>query len=256
MFEFFSSEFLSIDLAVSLFVIACLAGFVDAIAGGGGLLVLPALMWAGLTPEQALATNKLQAVFGSGSATLRFLRRGAISVRRMRPAIFMTFLGAALGTMCVQLIDSRALAWLLPILLIAFAVYFLFSPRVGDRDAQPRISLVLFSVCLASTIGFYDGFFGPGTGSFFAMAFVMLLGYNLIKATAHAKLLNFISNGAALLFFILGGHVVWKVGLLMAVGQFAGAWIGAHMVMQHGTRLIKPVLVTASLVMSIKLLFF
>ncbi len=249
-------ELLQMDLLLILLLIAALAGFIDAIAGGGGLLVLPALLWFGLTPEQALATNKLQAVFGSGSATLHFLKQGAIKLREMRRAILCTFIGAACGTITIQLINPATLARLLPILLISFAIYFLFSPRVGDQDAHPRVSPTFFAFTFAFAIGFYDGFFGPGTGSFFAMAFVMFLGFNLIKATAHAKLLNFISNLAALLFFMLGGHVMWQIGLLMAIGQFIGAYFGAHLVLRHGTYLIRPVLVIISLCMTVKLLFF
>lgn len=249
-------ELLTPELLTLLATVAGIAGFIDAIAGGGGLLVLPALLWAGLTPEQALATNKLQAVFGSGSATIRFLHKGTINLRSMRHAIVFTFLGAATGTICIQQIHSDALEKLIPILLISFALYFLFSPRVGDVDATPRMRLGIFSFSISFLIGFYDGFFGPGTGSFFAMAFVMLLGFNLIKATAHAKLLNFTSNFASLLFFILGGHVVWVVGLVMAAGQLIGGYLGAHMVLRHGTALIRPVLVIISLTITIKLLFF
>ena len=252
----FLSEITSPEVLLLLVGIATLAGFIDAIAGGGGLLVLPVLLWAGLTPSQALATNKLQAVFGSFSATVRFIRQGAIDLRSMFRAIIFAFTGSACGTICIQLIDSTALEKLIPILLISFALYFLFSPRVGDDDAKPRISLDLFSFTIAFIIGFYDGFFGPGTGSFFAMAFVMLLGYNLIKATAHAKLLNFTSNLAALIFFILGGQVIWKVGLVMAIGQFFGGYLGAHMVLRHGSSLIKPLLVVISLSITLKSLLF
>jgi uncharacterized membrane protein YfcA len=251
-----SPEIFTPELLLLLAGVAGIAGFIDAIAGGGGLLVLPVLLWAGLTPAQALATNKLQAVFGSFSATVRFIRQGSIDLRAMFRAIIFAFVGAACGTICIQLIHTDALEKLIPILLISFALYFLFSPRVGDKDAKPRISLGLFSFTIAFIIGFYDGFFGPGTGSFFAMAFVMLLGYNLIKATAHAKLLNFTSNLAALIFFILGGQVIWKVGLVMAVGQLVGGYIGAHMVLRHGTALIRPLLVIISLAITLKLLMF
>ena len=249
-------DLLNPEILLLLLTIAGIAGFIDAIAGGGGLLILPVLLWTGLTPAQALATNKLQAVFGSFSATVRFLRQGTIDLRSMIRAIIFAFIGSACGTICIQLIDSAALEKLIPVLLISFALYFLFSPRVGDEDAKPRISLDLFSFTIAFVIGFYDGFFGPGTGSFFAMAFVMLLGYNLIKATAHAKLLNFTSNLAALIFFIIGGQVIWKVGLVMAVGQFIGGYLGAYMVLRHGSSLIRPLLVIISLSITLKLLFF
>ncbi len=250
-----SPEIFSPDILLFLVVIATLAGFVDAIAGGGGLLIIPILLWLGLSPAQTLATNKLQAVFGSFSATAHFIRRGMIDLQKMQWSILSTFLGAAIGTTCVQLIHSEALEKLIPLLLACFALYFLFSPRVGDNDAHARISLHLFSFTFAFLIGFYDGFFGPGTGSFFAATFVFFLGYNLIKATAHAKLLNFISNFSGLLFFILGGHVIWEIGLVMATGQLIGAYAGAHMASRHGSIIIKPLLVVISLALTLKLLF-
>ena len=252
----FSPEIFSPEILLLLTGVATFAGFIDAIAGSGGLLLLPVLLWTGLTLAQALATNKLQAVSGSFSATIHFIRRRTIDLRSMFRAIVFAFIGAACGTICIQLIDPTALEKLIPILLISFALYFLFSPCIGDKDAKPGISLDLFSFTIPFIIGFYDGFFGPGTGSFFAIAFVMLLGYNLIKATAHAKLLNFTSNLAALIFFVIGGQVVWKVGLVMAVGQFIGGYLGAHMVLRHGSSLIRPLLVFISLSITLKLLLF
>ncbi len=234
--------------------VAAIAGFVDAIAGGGGLLSIPALLWAGLPPLQALGTNKLQAVFGSFAASLNFIRQGQISLRPLVLTLILTFLGSGLGTWAVQQIDSQVLRDLLPILLIGFATYFLVSPRVGDTDAHQRISLPLFGLSAGFGIGFYDGFFGPGTGSFFTLAAVLLLGFNLTKASAHARLLNFTSNLASLLAFAWGGHLLWTLGLCMALGQFAGAWAGSHLVIRHGSTLVRPLLVIISLVMALKLL--
>ena len=242
------------EILLLLIAIAGVAGFIDAIAGGGGLLSIPALLWVGLPPLQALGTNKLQAVFGSFAATVNFIHKGEIQLGHMLGTMILTFMGSALGTYCVQQVDTGILQQLLPILLIAFALYFLFSPRVGDIDAKHRIGVCLFGFSAGFGIGFYDGFFGPGTGSFFALAFVALLGFNLRKATAHAKLLNFTSNFASLLAFMMAGHLVWFIGLTMAIGQLVGAWIGSHMVLRHGATLIKPILVIVSFAMAIKLL--
>ncbi|OGT88843.1 MAG: hypothetical protein A2286_01250 [Gammaproteobacteria bacterium RIFOXYA12_FULL_61_12] len=242
------------ETLLALVAVATLAGFIDAIAGGGGLLTLPALLWAGLPPVQALATNKLQGTFGSLTATLNFIHKGEIGLGEMAGTVALTFLGSALGTFAVQQIDPGLLRSLLPLLLIAFALYFLFSPRVGDRDAHRRIGVPLFGLTAGFGIGFYDGFFGPGTGSFFALAFVALLGFNLRKATAHAKLLNFASNLASLLAFIAGGKLIWFLGLAMAGGQFVGAWTGSHLVLRQGTALIRPMLVAVSLAMAVRLL--
>jgi len=243
-----------LDTLMLLVAVAGLAGMIDAIAGGGGLLALPAILWAGLPPVQALATNKLQGSFGTLTASYNFIRRGEIDLRRLRTPILMTFIGSASGTLAVQRLGSDLLNQIVPALLIAFALYFLFSPRIGDQDAHHRISHGLFGLLIGFSLGFYDGFFGPGTGSFFAAAFVLLLGYNLRRATAGTKVLNFTSNIASLIFFSLAGQVVWQVGLPMGLAQMAGAWIGSHLVIRHGTRLIRPLLVIVSLAISIKLL--
>jgi uncharacterized protein len=242
------------ELLGLLALTAGVAGCIDAIAGGGGLLTLPALLGAGLAPVEALATNKLQGSFGTASATLRFLRHGAIDLRALAPAALLSFAGAAGGSRLVSGVDPGALARLLPLLLVAFALYFLLSPRVGDLPSRRRISLPAFGLLAGAGIGFYDGVFGPGTGSFFALAFVALLGCGLREATAGSKLLNFASNVASLAVFALGGHVAWTIGLAMAVGQWGGAWLGAHLVIRHGARLVRPLLVAVSLLLSVRLL--
>ena len=242
------------DLLAILFGVAALAACVDAIAGGGGLITIPALLWAGVTPAQALATNKLQGSFGSFTASLNFIRKGHVNPRDMVLAIVLTFTGSALGTVLVQMLDPGILMTILPGLLILIALYFLFSPRVGDIDAHQLISKATFAFTAGFGIGFYDGFFGPGTGSFFSIAFVALLGFNMTKATAHTKVLNFTSNFASLVMFIAGGEVVWVVGGAMAVGALLGAQIGSHLVMKVGARLVRPLLVVTSIAISIKLI--
>ena len=247
-------EFVSPEVLALLIGVAVLAGLVDSIAGGGGLLALPALLWAGVPPLQALATNKLQGSFGTATASFNYVRRGEIHPRGMLGQIAWTFAGAVCGTLAVQHLVAGWLNELVPILLIGFSLYFLFSPRIGDQDAHQRISPALFGLLIGFSVGFYDGFFGPGTGTFFAAGFVMLLGWNLRRATAGTKLLNLTSNIASLLFFAAGGHVVWSIGLGMGLGQAVGAWIGSHLVIRHGTALIRPLLVTVSVIISLKLL--
>jgi len=248
---------MELDLVTFLMLggVGLAAGCIDSIAGGGGLLTIPALLATGMPPTQALATNKLQSSFGSFSATWYYYRRGMINLVEMRQAVIYTFAGSTAGTLLVQQIDPAFLGRLLPLLLALFALYFMLSPRISDEDSQRRLEPSGFALLAGSGIGFYDGFFGPGTGSFFAIAFVSLAGFSMRRATAHTKLLNFTSNLASLLFFILGGKVVWLAGLSMALGQFFGARLGSRLVVRLGVKLIKPLLITVSLVMCTHLLW-
>ncbi|CDH21297.1 sulfite exporter TauE/SafE family protein [Xenorhabdus bovienii] len=245
---------LSPEIYGFLFLVAMVAGFIDSIAGGGGLLTIPALLSVGVSPVQALATNKLQAVGGSFSASLYFIRRGAVDWRSQRFAIAMTLFGAMLGALLVQFVSPDFLLYLLPVLVIIIGLYFLLVPNIGAEDRPRRLAPLAFGCLAGGGIGFYDGVFGPGTGSFLALSYVMLCGYNLAKATAHAKVLNFASNMGSLGFFILGGQVLWLLGLVMLIGQVIGARLGAGLVLSRGQKLIRPMLVTISFLMSIKLL--
>lgn len=238
-----------------LFFIAMLAGFIDSIAGGGGLLTVPALLSAGLSPAQALATNKLQSVGGSFSASLYFVRRKAVDLREQKLNIAMTFIGAVSGAIAVQHIQPGLLRQLLPLLLIGIGLYFLLMPKVGEEDRQRLLHGLPFALVAGGCVGFYDGFFGPGAGSFYALAFITLCGFNLAKSTAHAKVLNFTSNLGGLLFFMFGGKVIWGTGLVMLVGAICGARMGARLVLSRGQKLIRPMVVTVSVIMSAKLLY-
>ncbi len=253
--DLFSFHGLALDTLGMLFGVGLLAGFVDAIAGGGGLLTLPALLWAGLSPAESLATNKVQSSFGSFSAALKFTRGGEVKPREMASMIACTFAGSALGAIIVQMLDPGFLRNVIPVLLIGIAVWLMVTPKAGEIDAHQRIGERAFALLAGTGIGFYDGFFGPGTGTFFAIAFVSLLGFNLRKATAHTKVLNFTSNIAALLFFLMGGHIVWVAGLLMGVGQSLGAQLGAQMVIRNGAAIVRPMLVVASLAITAKLVW-
>jgi len=244
-----------VDVLPFLAGMALIAGTVDAIAGGGGLIALPALLIAGVPPLPALGTNKLQGSFGTLTASWRFWRSGQLDLRTLWLPLLATFLGASLGTWAVQQVGTELLGRLVPALLIASACYFALSPSVGDRDSEPRLRVRAFALAVAAPIGFYDGFFGPGTGSFFALAFVALGGRGLRRATAGTKALNFASNLAALLWFGASGQVVWWIGIPMGVAQIAGAWLGSHLVLRHGARLVRLLLVAVSLVTSVRLLW-
>lgn len=244
-----------LSTAGALLVLAAfLAGFVDAIAGGGGLITVPALLLFGLTPVEALGTNKLQSVFGSASATLAYARKGLVDVRRQAWWALLSFAGAAAGAFLAAIVPGDLLATFLPLLLIAIALYFALKPKMDDVDRAQRMAPFLFGLMVVPAIGFYDGLFGPGTGSFFMLAFVTLAGFGVLKATAHTKFLNFASNLGGFVVFALIGVVYWKVGLAMGIAQFTGARLGAALAMKNGARLIKPLLVLTCCALAIRLL--
>jgi uncharacterized membrane protein YfcA len=238
-----------------LFGTGLVAGFVDSIAGGGGLITLPVLLNLGIDPKLALGTNKLQATFGSGSATVHFVRAGTVTLRECKRGFVVTFIGAALGTLLVQLLPRDFLAHAIPVLLVVVAVYALLKPDLGANDAPPRLSRPWFDVSFGLLLGFYDGFFGPGTGTFWAMAFVLGLGFNLTRATGSTKVMNFASNLSSLLFFLPGRNVLLIPGLTMGLGQLLGARIGSHLVVAKGTRFIRPIFISMVLAITAKLLY-
>ncbi|GAB2667800.1 TSUP family transporter [Vibrio panuliri] len=246
---------MTFEILAMLALVATAAGFIDAMAGGGGLLTLPALLAAGVPPTQALATNKLQSSFGSFSASWYFVRNGIVNLKEMRLAIACTFIGSAIGAEAVQYIDAGVLTSLIPLLLIAISLYFLLAPTTKAEQGESKLPEAVFALCVGGGVGFYDGFFGPGTGSIFTVCFVAIAQYSLVDATARTKVLNFTSNIAALLFFILAGLPIWELGLVMAVGGFIGAQLGARVVVTKGQRWIRPLVITMSMLMASKLLW-
>jgi len=238
-----------------LFCTGAGAGLIDAIAGGGGLITIPVLLGLGLPPQEALGTNKLQASFGSGSAMFQFVRAGTIQLHESFAGVLWTATGAGLGAVAVQLLDPGFLRRVIPILLIAIALYLLVSPRLGQADVRPRLGKGLFYGMAGLGIGFYDGFFGPGTGTFWVMALMLGLGYNMTKATGTTKVMNFTSNIVALGFFLAGGKVLFAQGLVMGAGQFMGARLGAKLVVARGTRFIRPLFILMVLAITLRLLW-
>ncbi|WP_426267525.1 TSUP family transporter [Sphingomonas sp. LHG3443-2] len=234
--------------------VAFVAGFIDAIAGGGGLIIMPALLVSGVPPLQALGTNKLQSMCGTFVAMRNYGSKGLIDWRPNLATALIVFAGAAGGAILVQYVDARTLALVIPLLLLANAVYILVSPRMGDEDAHQRLSARGYAP-VGGAIGLYDGFFGPGTGSFFTSSLVALRGYGLTRATALCKFFNWTSNVAAVLLFAIGGKVLWLLGASMAIGAMAGGWLGSHTAMRFGAKLIRPLLITASVAMTARLLW-
>jgi uncharacterized membrane protein YfcA len=242
-------------LALLLILVAFVAGFVDSIAGGGGLLSVPALLLAGASPVEALATNKLQGTFGSATAMLTYARAGHVRPQDQFGMAAISAVFGAAGALVAHLIPAEVLRVIMPVVLIGVAGFFALKPGLSDDARTERVKPAVFAVTVVPAVAAYDGFFGPGTGSFFMMGFVLLAGFGVLKATAHTKMLNFASNLGSLLVFVFSGATWWGVGLAMAVGQIAGASLGARVAMRVGARLIKPLLVVVSTGMALRLLW-
>jgi len=242
---------------VSLQVIALLAlsafaaGLVDAIAGGGGLLTVPSLLAAGLPPQIALATNKGQASFGAVSSFLSFWGRDGIDRKRAPYGFACGFLGSLAGARVLLLVKPEPLKPIVLVLLLLAAAFVAWprKPSHGEPHAWAMIALFPFTFAL----GFYDGFFGPGTGSILIVGFVLIFGDSMTRASGNAKVVNLASNLAALALFASRGLVLWKVALPMAAANAAGAFVGARLAVKKGDRFVRGVVlvVVAALVLKI-----
>jgi uncharacterized protein len=230
---------LSLVQQLLLALVGFSAGFVDSIAGGGGIISLPALLAVGLPPHVALGTNKLQASLGTAFAAGNYARRGLLERSRLGLAVACTAAGALTGAMLVAGLPSMWLRRLVPWLLVAIFVHVARSPRLGDSPQRPRMGPTTFSVIFGLSLGFYDGFFGPGTGSFWTVALLALRGLALPEATAQTKVMNLTSNAVALAWFATHGDVMWRLGLGIAAANVAGALAGSSLAMEKGARLIR-----------------
>ncbi|MET0314032.1 MAG: TSUP family transporter [Hansschlegelia sp.] len=247
---------LSPEILLMFCGVGLVAGAIDAIAGGGGLITVPALLLGGLDPAAAIATNKLQGSFGTAMSTARFAKAGMIDFRSKESWALSTaaFAGAIVGAALVAVAPVEAMRTALPFLLIAVALYFAFGPRMSDVDSAARMGPIAFAAAVAFPIGVYDGLFGPGAGSFYMVGLVALAGVGAVKAVARTKLMNFASNLAGLIFFIAAGAVVWSAGLAMALGTVIGARIGSALALKHGVGLVRPLLIVVSIALSLRLM--
>ena len=245
----------SLDLLILLIGAAFTAGFVDAIAGGGGLITVPVLMLAGIPPAQALATNKVQGVFGAATAAVSYAANGLVDLRSQWRSALLAGLAGAAGAGLVTWLPTDGLRLILPVVLIGIALFFALKPGLNDLDRTRRLTPLVFAVTIVPLIGFYDGLIGPGAGAFYMIGFVTLAGYGVLKATAHTKMLNFASNLGGLAAFSLVGNPLWGLGICMGLAQIAGAALGARLATRIGSRLIKPLLVATSTILALRLIW-
>jgi len=242
-------------LLAVFFATGLIAGTIDAIAGGGGLITVPILLGLGLPPQLALGTNKLQSVCGTAVAAFSYYRKGWLGRQGLLKGMLVSICGSIFGACSVQIIANDQLQRIIPVLLLLVFTYVIFCPRLGLQDEKPKWNLNLFYLIFGTALGFYDGFLGPGAGGFWGFLLMYLLGYNLLKATAYTKFFNVCSNLAALFCFIIGGNVDYRIGLIMACGQLIGGRLGAHLAMKKGTQLIRPLFLMMMLAAILTLLY-
>jgi uncharacterized membrane protein YfcA len=235
------------SLLAILIVFGFLAAFVDSVVGGGGLITLPALLFTGLSPAAAVATNKLAGSMGSFTSTLMFYRSGKLDIKSASKLFPLTFIGSMIGAWTVHLINPEVLKPLMLVMLAAVAVYTIFKKNWGSVASAKKLSKrhFLFFTVTIFVIGFYDGFLGPGTGSFLIFAF-LIIGFDFLKAAGNAKLLNFGSNIGALLMFISLGHVNYAYGIIMGLAQLAGAVCGSRFAIRRGSGYVRALFIAVT----------
>ena len=241
----------SIEILTFLFFVGVVAGFLDTLVGGGGLLAVPALLLSGIPPIYVLGTNKFQGSMGTGIATFLLFRKKKLDWNSVKNLMFASFIGSIVGGVIIQFVDTQFLSFVIPIVLVFIAIYFIISPKPKSTvgNSKPNKKFELFAV---PVVGFYDGMFGPGAGSFFAMTGVMLKKLEIIQATILAKPLNFASNIAGFIVFFSFGHIAFLIGLLMMMGQMIGAFFGTHYLLKANPLIIRLLIVIISISMLIK----
>lgn len=220
--------------------LAFLAGFIDAVAGGGGTITLPTLLFMGLTPPQVVATNKLLAIFGSASATVQYWRKGHVEKALVLRLIPLALLGSALGAYLVHFINPNTFRTLIAVVILGVGALVLLNKRFGLEDTYPGLTARVLALTVpgAFIIGVYDGFLGPGTGTF-AMFMFALAGFNLVRSSGNARTINFATNAGAFIYFLLQGQMVFWIGLPMGLANALGAIVGARMAMLRGSTFVK-----------------
>ncbi len=235
------------------FIASIVGGVVGSLSGGAGMITMPLLLVSGLNPLQALATNKLQACVGSFVSAAHYYHQGLVDMKESRTLMLIATFFGAMGAILVQFVEIALLSKILPFVMIAVGAYFLLSPNISDKDRakNPHKIFLFISIVVA---GLYGGFLGIGIGSFVLALLVSIGGYGLSKALAHSRWVVFSINISSTLFFILGGNVLWILGIIMCVGQSIGASLGARLAIKHGARIIRPIVICVCFVLSTQLL--
>ena len=250
------------QLTPVMFLIICpmlfLAGFVDSIGGGGGIISLPAYLLAGLPPHMAVATNKLSSSCGSSLTTIRFLRHGLVNLRLAAPSVAAALAGSSLGARMSLLVHEETLKYIL-FAILPFAAFFVlnrhfFQDRGEEKATSDRRTMII-SIISALIIGAYDGFYGPGTGTFLIIAFTVFAKMSVPAANAQAKVINLTSNLASLTIFLIHGQVLILPGLAGAVCNMAGNYIGSGLAMSRGSKIVRPIILCVLLLLLLKLIF-
>ncbi len=247
---------MEIYVVVILILVSFFAGFIDSIAGGGGLLTIPAFMIAGLPPQVALGTNKFQATLGTSISSLNFIHKKKVSLKIVLSGILFALVGAFIGSKVILAIDPDIVGKII-IFLLPLGVFATLCPRKATiySHTLTKVDLLIKIPLICLIIGFYDGFFGPGTGSFLALAFYVFMKLDLIEATANAKIFNFISNLGSLAAFIYSGKVIFTLGLPMALSNMAGNYLGSHLVLRKGAKVIKFFLIVVLALLCLTLIW-
>lgn len=235
---------------------AFFAGLVDAVAGGGGLIQIPALFttYSNASPASLLGTNKLASITGTTAAWLRYRHRVIIPWQILKPMLISAFIFSLCGAGIATQIDQKAFRIALPLILSLLFVYVITKPNLGVTHTPRHQEKYSFSVALATggIIGFYDGLFGPGTGSFLMLAYIRFFGFDFLHASAATKLVNMMTNLAALILFAAQGHIWWKIGLAMAIANVLGGWAGSFLAIKHGNHFVRPIFILVVMALIIK----
>lgn len=249
------------ELTLQTFLIVCpflfLAGLVDAIGGGGGLISLPAYLLAGLPPHAALATNKMSSACGTTVATVRMIKKGLVNFKLAIPSVFFAVCGSSIGARLSLMVDDKIMMYVV-VLILPVCAFLVMNRKLFNDEGTREVSMdrrtVLTAFVAAFVIGIYDGFYGPGTGTFLIIAFTVFAKLNLTAANAHTKVINLTSNITALIIFILNGEVMIPLGLAGAACNMIGGYLGVGLMLKNGSKIVRPSILFVLVLLLIKVI--